>query len=132
MPMSETSTKMMCAVLLVEEEGISSKIDEMYTDLQKVYFSAKVLQRRLEVLKIPKMEPTAVMALSVLAEGNPGRAILGMIETYEKAEILKPPKINAAFICENVYPWGFYDENESYSRFDARRENRSGKYDFII
>ena len=84
-PMDETSTKMMCAVLLVEEEGIPSKINEMYTDLQKVYFSAKVLQRRLEVLKIPKMEPTAVMALSVLTKGNPGRAILGMIEAYEKS-----------------------------------------------
>jgi hypothetical protein len=131
-PMDETTTKMMLVVLTMEREGISSEIAQMYVDFQNIYFSARVLQKRLEVLKTPILEPTAIMALSVLAKGNPGRAILGMIETYEKADELKPDKINAGFICEYVYPMGFYDEEEFGKLFDARREKRTGKYDFII
>ena len=131
-PMSEISMKLMFLILSVERENKPSEIAELYADFKEAFFSANVLQKRLEVLKIPMIEPTGVLALSVLAEGNPGRAILGMIETYEKFDEIKPEKINANFICEHVYPFGFYSEEEACYRFDVRKDNRTGKYDFII
>jgi hypothetical protein len=130
-PLNEIASKLLMVALFVEKRDTDKDIAYMFNDFFDISFVAKILQKRIEVLNLPPIEPTAIMALSAIGN-NPVRGILALIETYEKADELKPEKINAAFICEHVYPMGFYDDEELSSRFDYRREKREGKYDFII
>jgi hypothetical protein len=123
---------LLAQIVMMEQEGIPSVIAKAYADLRGVTKLAEILEKRITVLKLPVVEPTAIMALVLLAP-NPGKAILALIETYEKADLVHPEKITAEFVCLNVYPMGFYNDREFEDNFEFRKANReSGKYNFII
>jgi hypothetical protein len=131
--LTEDIAKVLLVILAVEKER-PEEIPILYKDFGETFFAAKLIQKRIDVLNIPKMEPSAIMALAAICQVA-GKAVLGMIDTYEKAEEIRqtrPVKIDAAFICQYVYPMGFYEDYEFGKIFDKRRETRSGKYDFII
>ena len=117
-------------ILLFEKEDLQQFL-VAYTTFFNNSFLSKILQKRIDVFKLPKLEPSAIMVLSTLCE-NPGKVILGLIETLEKAEILKPKKIDGSFICSDVYPMGFYDDEEFDKEWEIRKEKHNEGFNKII
>lgn len=128
--LDEDFSKLLLTILFVEKET-PKKLPLLYKDFQESFFVSRILQKRIDVFHLPTIEPGAIMTLTVLAN-NPGKGILALIETYEKADKLRPEKINAEFVCIHVYPMGFYADVEFKTAFENRKTNRYGKYDFII
>lgn len=72
---------------------------------------SQIIQRRIDIykdkLEIPEIDPKVIAIISIMSEGNPGRAIAMLIELcYDfNSEV----KIYTDDITK-IYPQGFYDE----------------------
>jgi len=60
--------------------------------------------------QLPLFEKSALLALELFAQGNPGRAVLSLIDTMEAYEKYLPEKIDISFISTFVYPDGPYSQ----------------------
>lgn len=130
-PLTDEQTKMVLSILLAlksDRQNVCKEIAEVFTD----DFIAKVICKRINVLNLPKLTPDAILFISLLAEGNPGKSVLMLIETLEKAEELKISDINIEFIMTDVYPWGFYQDDIFAQEFDQRREKHDQGYNRLI
>jgi aspartate carbamoyltransferase regulatory subunit len=126
------STNLLAIILIVERNNIPSQTAKLYADYQEITKLTKLIEKRISVMNLPILEPTALMALTLIAP-SAGKCVLGLIETFEKVDLLKPEKITAHFICENVYPNGFYEDEEFNKKFEFRKAHReNSKYNFII
>ena len=125
-PLKDEQVELMMKVHLSELEN-KARFDEFYQNyFLKADFLAQVLEKRIKVFKLPRFEPSAIIFISLLVDGNPGRAVLALIETLEKAEELSGGGlIDSAFIANSVYPWGFYTDEEFEKEFERRKEEHN-------
>jgi hypothetical protein len=119
--------------LTIAEQSDKKQFDKIYHDeLQPRDMICKIIEKRIEAFKLPHLEPSAIVFISLLSEGNPGRSILGLIETLEHAMKSNPELIDSTFIAMEVYPWGFHTPESFEKEFEARRDHPKGRWDFII
>jgi len=132
--MTQDQAEALLSVVLMDKQGNKKLFDDFYLDILTNDFVCKVLEKRISVCKLPRFEASALAMISILSEGNPGRAVLSLIETMEKFDAVKPKTIDAEFVSTYVYPWGFYTEAEFEKEFDKRREpvNKKMGYNWLI
>jgi hypothetical protein len=131
--MTEDQSRALMAIMFAESSN-KALLDKDYNEVLGTQdFICQVIEKRVAAFKLPKFEPSAVIMLSILVQGNPGKAVIGMVETMEKFEEIKPDKINAQFIAEHVYPWGFYLDSAWENVWDTRKmADRATGYNKLI
>jgi len=122
-PLNENQAKALMGLIMYNE-----------IDLKKFEKDAKenddffplILIKRIKVLNLPRFEPSAILFLSMLVD-RPGTLILGLYDTLNKyTELNTKEKIDASFIAQNVYPFGFYDDKsveEAYYKKKSETNN---------
>lgn len=130
-PLTEEESRFIVTVCLIDKSDPIALI-EMYNEFRETTFITKILEKRIEAFKLPKFEMSAILALTVLSTGNPGRAVLSLIETMEAYDKFFPEEINIDFICTNVYPFGIYTDEGFEQVWETRKENFDKGYNPII
>ena len=89
-------------------------------------FLCNVIKKRITACKLPiEYETNGLVYLSVLCEGNPGRAVLTLIELLNRKE----PKITIHALVD-AYPDGHYTTEALEKRIDEVRERKS-EWDYL-
>lgn len=130
-PLTEDETATLIGISSMETQA-PDKFLETYDKFRKNSFIVKVLEKRIEFFKLSKFEPSALMILSLFSEGNPGRAVLSLIETLEAYDRYHPEKIDLHFICTQVYPMGIYTDQGFEREWERRKDNFDAGYNPII
>ena len=120
-------------MLIILSMDFNGRHKELYDEFEKEPI-AQLFIKRLNVFKkapynIRAFEKDAIIGLGLLSKGNPGRAVLSMIDTLEKADEFNPKKIDLEFICYHVYPDGVYSDEEFPIEFEKKH---SSKYNFLL
>jgi hypothetical protein len=134
-PMNASQYGTLVMLLTAEREdkvNFDTEIYPAFLASGEASITANIIKLRIEVLKLPKLEPSAIMVLAMFSGGNPGKAILGLVETIEDAAEKKPSLIDAKFVCDQVYPFGFYSDAEWYNVFECRKERNQEGFNWII
>jgi len=121
----EQSEILMKLMFLKEEPPLEEFISEMEED-----FGTQILHKRITSCDLPRLEPSAYIDLVNFAD-RPGTLVMALIDTLEKHEEIKPDKINAGFIAEHVYPFGFYKPEVAERIYDERRHKKPNKFDYL-
>lgn len=124
-------------VMLIAEMQDKQMFDKLYESTVKEKDSiCKVIEKRVEVFKLPKFEPSAVMFISMIVSGNPGKSVLAMIDTLDAWKSIEKKsdddKIDAKFMSTYVYPFGFYDNDGFERNFNEKREKPKEGHNFLI
>jgi len=128
-PLTEQQTSALLSILMMEKAK-SDKIPIIWNKM-KSEFGPQLILKRIEFFKLPIFEPTAIMMISILAN-TPGMIVLAMIDILEAWDKYKPEAINAGFICEKVYPFGFYSQKEFEKVWDKRKEKMNEGWNGLI
>jgi hypothetical protein len=132
--MTESQTSVVLSLMLAESENKES-FDKGYREQVKdVDFICQIIEKRIKAFKLPTFEPSAVMMLSMFAQGNPGRAVISIIDTLDTWKRLGGiHKISGEFVATHVYPMGIYSQEEFETVWDAKKlEPKDQGYNFII
>lgn len=130
---------------LTPEEGeILLKLELMYRrspeslvammdDARSAVMLIPLIEKRIEGFKLPPFDPSAILVIAfIFADGSPAGAVLSMIETLEAYDRLKPEKIDSAFICTYVYPWGIYTREGFEQNWKFRKDHFDDGYNPLI
>jgi hypothetical protein len=121
--LTKNQAKTVASILLFEKEDPKQFLVTYLEYLDRSFLS-QILQKRIDVFELPRLDPSAIIILSILCD-NPGKVILGLIETLENAKDMKLEKID-------VYPLGFYEDDEFEKQFELRRKDKTYRFNFII
>lgn len=119
-PMTEEQMQLWMNLYFIKDASV---LDELiYND-----FACKVIQKRIDVLKLPIVfDKKALAALSVLCDFNVGRMVVSLIDILD-AEI---KNVTLQSITE-LYPWGHYSQqalDAIVAEHKARKHKHSGIY----
>ena len=85
-------------------------------------FTCKVIDKRVEELDLPiKFTDAALLAAEVFAEGNPGKAVVFLIDSLNKFE---GKTVGLDEICESLYPFGFYTDASLDEYIDGCKDRK--------
>ena len=128
-PLTEEQMKILMVLLIAPE----NEIQVLYDDILKAGdFISNVVKKRAEAFKLP-FDPSAIMMISMMTKGNPGRAVLAMIDSLEEWDKQgKQNTITAGFISQHVYPWGYYTESAFEREWNNRQAKKEESYNYLI
>ena len=116
--LTREQSKVLMNLMMVESQIPEEKIADD--------FLCNVIKKRITARKLPiEYETNGLAYLSVLCEGNPGRAVLTLIELLNRKE----PKITIEALV-NAYPYGHYTTLALEKRIDEVREQK-GEWDYL-
>jgi len=108
-PMTDDEAQTFLAILLINKKDPQA-FALVYPEMRENSFILSVLEKRIEAFQLPLFEKSALLALELFAQGNPGRAVLSLIDTMEAYQKYLPEKIDISFISTFVYPDGPYSQ----------------------
>lgn len=103
------------------EKKITDELEENLTGV------SLIIRKRMEVLELPiQFDIFALTAVVIFADGNPGRAMMVLIDALNKYE---GQTVSIEDLCQ-LYPDGIYDE-ESFGKKLAKIRAREEKWSEI-
>jgi len=117
--LTEDQSKMLMTLLMADKD--------MPDDMIAEDFLCNVVKKRIEACKLPiEYDNIGLAYLSILCEGNPGRAVISLIDLLNK----EVPKITVQSMVD-VYPDGHYSNEALEERIDTLKEKKDGKWDYL-
>jgi hypothetical protein len=107
--------------MIMATEQFKGKEFPSSEDIKKFDFGAKVLQRKVEVFKIPvKITTLAYLLLDCYAQGNPGFIQLLTLDLLDKIRD-KEEKIIDTDLIANTWPWAVPEHKDYSDKWDAQK-----------
>ena len=100
-PLTGDQSQLMMQLMLLDEEPEGMREEIVGKDI-----AAAVLSKRIEAFDLPvKLSAKALMYVVILCAGNPGRAVVTLIDILD-AELNEVTMDDLV----RIYPWGHYNE----------------------
>lgn len=116
-PLNPKQMEMLVGITMLAHKGVDIPEKEMEADPM-----CQIMLKRIKAFNLPEFKGSAIVALSLLAEGNPGRGVMAMMDTMREYDKRKPEKIDVGFVSEFVYPFGYYTEESFEALWDSYKE----------
>lgn len=124
-PMSRDQSEGFIYAVLADEKSENLR-EESWEEL--LPFGALVVKKRVEMLKLPiSFTIGGYLALGVLSNGNPGRAVISLCDCLSEYE----GKTVSAKEVADLYPWGFYNEDSLVDIIDNWMKTKKHKWNHI-
>lgn len=118
-PLNKEESTVLMQLILAEQRGASPEIPE-----EEMPFTCRIIQKRVEVLKLPvKLTTVGLLATTCFAK-NPGQAVTLLIDYLTEFE---GQELTVANLCK-LYPLGFYTEAAFAKRVDTELKTRKAKW----
>ena len=129
--MTDQQTETLLSIALMECND-----PEQFSEISKKIFAddfvCKVIKKRIEAYKLDYFSDSSIIFISLLCSGNPGKSVLAMIDALEALQKTDQKQITLDFMCQEVYPLGFYTPEAFRTEFERRRENRTEGFNYLI
>jgi len=128
--LSDEQTKTLISMIMLEKNE-TKQFAEITKKILDEDFLCKVIKKRIEAFKLPKFSDSAIIFISLMT-CNAGKTVLAIIETLEAFQKNPDKEINLEFICEYVYPLGFYTQEAFEKEWDKRTSAKREGFNFLI
>ena len=121
-PMDKEQSELFLYAVLLEEKPDIKISENAYP------FGSQVVKKRVEALKLPiSFTPGGYLALGILSNSNPGRAVIALFDCLSEYE----GKTVSSKDVADLYPWGFYNEDSCTDIIDNWMKPRKHKWAHI-
>jgi len=128
--LSKNQTKTLISLLTFEKDD-PKHFAEIAEKILSEDFICKVIKKRIEAFKLPKFSDSAIIFISLMTL-NPAKAVLAIIDSLEAFQKNPDKEINLEFICEFVYPLGFYTQEAFEKEWINRSSAKSEGFNYLI
>ena len=122
-PLSQNNTRVLLYTIMTEH--LKREDPVQIFELSPL---STIIRKRIEAFNLPiSFRDTGLLALEAIANGNPGRAIVCLIDCLHKFE---GEEVTASKMCD-LYPYGHYNEETFEDYVDNYLKTRKIKYSEI-